>query len=114
MSGWRKVFLAVLTVAVAAGSAAGENPYQSQIRRQLKRLSSDKAAVRCSALRNLSLMRAYGAADRAAGLLTDSDTPVRRHAAMTLGRTGGRKHLKALLKAMGDKDWTVRQRRGSR
>jgi len=112
MSGWRQVLLAVLTVVVAAGSAAGGNPYQLQINRQIKRLSSDKAAVRCSALRNLSLMRAYGAADRAAGLLTDSDTTVRRHAAMTLGRTGDRKHLKALLDAMSDKDWTVRQAAG--
>ena len=109
MSGWRQTLLAALTVAIAAGSAAGRNPYQSQISEQIKRLSAGKAAVRCSALRNLSLMRAYGAADRAAGLLTDSDTGVRRHAAMTLGRTGSRKHLKALLKAMSDKDWTVRQ-----
>ena len=109
MSGWRQTLLAVLTLAAAAGSAAGENPYQSQIDRQVKRLSAGKPSVRCSALRNLALMRAYGAADRAAGGLSDTDAGVRRHAAMALGRTGSRKHLKALLKAMGDTDWAVRQ-----
>ncbi len=34
-------------------------------------------------------MRAYGAADRAAEFLTDSDTDVRRHAAMALARILG-------------------------
>jgi len=112
MSGWRQTLLAVLTLAAAAGSATGENPYQSQINRQVKRLSAGKPSVRCSALRNLALMRAYGAADRVVGALVDSDAGVRRHAAMALGRTGSRKHLKVLLKAMDDKDWTVRQSAG--
>jgi len=104
--------MSVLTMVTVAVSAAAENPYQTQIDQQIERLSAAKPEVRCSALRNLSLMRAYGAADRVAGLLTDRDADVRRNAAMTLGRTGGRKHLKALLRAMSDRDWTVRQSAG--
>ena len=64
-------------------------------REQAARLASDKPETRCVALRNLSQMRAYEAADRVAGLLRDSTAEVRREAAMNLGRTGNRNHLAA-------------------
>ncbi len=86
-----------------------ENPFQRQVEEQAALLASDKAEVRCVALRNLSQMRAYEAADRVAGLLSDPRAKVRCEAAMNLGRTGNRNHLIALLKSMYDEDWSVRQ-----
>ena len=93
----------------AASPPFSENPFQRQVDEQTALLASDKAEIRCVALRNLSQMRACEAADRVAGLLGDPRAEVRREAAMNLGRTGNRNHLAALLKSMGDEDWSVRQ-----
>jgi hypothetical protein len=50
-------------------------------------------------IENLSLMRAYQAADPVAARFTDAAADVRREAAMCLGRIGGRRHLAGLLAA---------------
>ncbi|KKK64388.1 hypothetical protein LCGC14_2984700, partial [marine sediment metagenome] len=86
----------------AALASFSENPFQRQVEEQVAMLASAKAATRCVALRNLSQMRAYEAADRVADLLSDPQAAdpraeVRCEAAMNLGRTGDRNHLAALL-----------------
>lgn len=85
------------------------NPYQCQIAEQLAVLESLDAPKRCVALRNLSQMRAYSAANRIAGCLKDVQDDVRREAALALARTGNRNHVAALLEALADDNWSVRQ-----
>ena len=85
------------------------NPYQCQMDEQLAILTTANASRRCVALRNLGQMRAYAAADRMAACLSDPVADVRREAALSLARTGQRRHLESLLQVLEDNDWSVRQ-----
>ncbi len=85
------------------------NPYELQVDAQLGRSAADKAETRRVAIENLSLMRAYRAADQVAARLTDSAPDVRRAAAICLGRIGGRRQLERLLATLDDESWSVRQ-----
>ena len=110
------VFISLLSLVIqVSGSESyvtfgfGANPHQYQIERNLKKLKSDSADLRSTAIESLGYLRAYSAADAIAGALDDDRPEVRREAAMSLGWCGSRRHVEVLLKALNDSDRIVRQ-----
>ncbi len=93
---------------VTAGFA--QSPYHFQVSQQTSLLEARLPNTRAGAAEALGFLRAYAAADRLAELVAkDGSAAVRREAAMALAWCGGRKQLPALLAALGDPDWSVRQ-----
>ncbi len=90
-------------------SGMKQNPYDWQVQNEVKRLQSDDADTRAEAIEKLGFLRAYAAADAVVGLLDDPAAATRREAAIYLGLCGGVEHLDALMEAMSDEDWSVRQ-----
>jgi len=85
------------------------SPYSWQISKQRALLRSPSAQVRAGAAEALGFLRAYTAADALAQALIDDSPEVRRQAAMSLAWCGVRKQIPALLEALADRDWVVRQ-----
>jgi HEAT repeat protein len=85
------------------------SPYAWQASEQQALLDSPFARVRAGAAEALGFLRAYTAADALAQALADDSPEVRRQVVMSIGWCGGRKQIPALLVALTDTDWVVRQ-----
>lgn len=85
------------------------NPYDRQITEQLTRLESPDENVRAGAAESLGFMRACAAASALAQTLTHDTVKVRRQAALALAWCGSQPQVNALLGALDDEDWVVRQ-----
>jgi len=114
------IHIFLLAALLAASGKAGEGgylasgladgPYQFQVSCNAARLASDDASVRAGAAEALGFLRAYDAADALAERLTTDPAPsARRDVALALAWCGSRKHVPALLDALGDPEWTVAQ-----
>ena len=101
-------------VACSLGSALaapspGAGSYARQVAQRIEALQSPSAPVAAAAAEALGFLRAYGSADALARATRHKEPAVRREAVMALGFCGSRKHVGALLAALDDDDWTVRQ-----
>lgn len=85
------------------------NPYDRQIAEQLARLESPDDKVHAGAAESLGFMRAYTAGSALAQTLTHDTVAARRQAALALAWCGSRAQVDALLRALDDEDWVVRQ-----
>jgi HEAT repeat protein len=94
------------TASVQAGAA---NPFDRQVEQQLERLGAPASTVRARAAESLGYLRAFRAAPNLVKVLSDETPAVRREAALSLGWCGGRAEVAALLAALDDSEWTVRQ-----
>ena len=99
--------VAAMVACCCAAGAAG--PHARQVAERTAALKSPKVPVAAAAAEALGFLRAYGAADALVEAIGHDSPQVRREAVMALGYCGGRKHAGALLKALDDGDWTVRQ-----
>jgi len=86
-----------------------QNPYDAQVAENLKAARSGKTPRRIRAIEALGYLRAYRQAGAVARLLGDRLADVRRQTVQTLAWIGGRDEVPALLGALGDSDWVVRQ-----
>jgi HEAT repeat protein len=104
----RALILAALLVG-SASAGAPVSPYDADVAEQLAKLGSESVTDRAAAAEALGFLRAYRAAGALTKALRDDSPAVRREAAMALAWCGGRGDVPALLAALGDADWTVRQ-----
>src|SRR5690242_7462171 len=73
--------------APASGNRAPEkeNPYEAQVKEQIRKLKNPSAPVRAGAAESLGFLRAYSASTALMVALDDTNPDVRRQAAMSLG-----------------------------
>ena len=100
---------AQLSAQIAERPPIHVSPYDWQVSQQQALLQSPLAPVRAGAAEALGFMRAYSSAPALAQALADKAPEVRREAVMSLAWCGGRQQVPALLRAMTDTDWVVRQ-----
>ncbi|MDP6523055.1 MAG: HEAT repeat domain-containing protein [Kiritimatiellia bacterium] len=85
------------------------NPYDSQIDKKLRLLTTGDIGQRTRAVEALGYLRAYRATGALTKQLKDKSEAVRRETVQALAWIGGRDEVPALLKSLSDTDWVVRQ-----
>jgi HEAT repeat protein len=90
-------------------SAAFRGPVGQQVLENLAKLNAPTPAVPARAAEALGFLRAYAAETALIRTLQTGLAEVRLQSAMALAWCGGRQAVPALLKALDDADWRVRQ-----
>jgi len=110
MSASVRLSYAAAVLVVCCGSVRGAGgPHARQVAERTVALASPEVRVAAAAAEAIGFLRAYGAADALERAAAHKDPQVRREAVLALGYCGTRRHVPALLKALDDEDWTVRQ-----
>jgi len=86
-----------------------QNPYQYQILQNEKLLNNKSCKIVVRAIEALGYLRSYDSTDKVQLLASNSDINIRREAIMMLSWCGSRRHIKVILNALTDSDWSVRQ-----
>jgi HEAT repeat protein len=94
---------------ICRASETNLSHHDATVARLVADLASPDAELRTSAAENLGFLRAYDAADSLAAATMDDTVETRREACLSLAWCGGRAHVPALLTALDDHDWSVRQ-----
>lgn len=84
-------------------------PFERQVSENLAKLASPSPSVQARAAEALGFLRAYRSEAALIAKLRDSAGEVRRQTVMVLAWCGGREAVPALLEALHDADWCVRQ-----
>ena len=104
------LFAAALWISSPCNAAAPvQSLHDATVADLVADLSAPDPSLRAAAAENLGFLRAYTAAGALAAATSDSSGEIRREACLSLAWCGGRTQVPTLLKALDDRDWSVRQ-----